>query len=197
MARKRDSAVRDGILQAATQIFGDRGFQPATIKSIAASQGISPGTVYLYFDSKEDLFRQAVEQGWSEFLGEIRRIVAAPRQVRERFETILDYCFVSLRTALPLLRGMLFDARQRHLLQRNLERLVDLLEGLAGEVATAGVDPAQLDPNLRRFQIRTTVLGVLTSVARAPDDELEQEITTFKDLIKRLQYLRFARGGKT
>lgn len=196
MARKRDAAVREGILRTATQIFGERGFRSTTIKSIAAAQGISPGTVYLYFDSKEELFRQAVEEGWDEFLAEIRRIVSAPRQLRERFETSLDYCFASLQTALPLLRGMLFDARQRHLLQENLERLVDLLEGLAGEASSVGREPSQLDPKLRRFQIRTTVLGVLTSVALAPDEALEQEIVTFKDLIKRLQYLRFGTGGR-
>ena len=195
MARKRDKAVREGILSTATRIFGERGFQSTTIKAIAASQGISPGTVYLYFDSKEELFRRAVDEGWHEFLTEIRRIVSDPRELRERFETSLDFCFASLQNALPLLRGMLFDARQRHLLQQNLESLVDLLEGLAGEASSAGVEPP-LDPKLRRFQIRTTVLGVLTSVALAPDDALEQEIATFKDLIKRLQYQRFGSGSR-
>jgi AcrR family transcriptional regulator len=96
MARKRDTAVRDGILRSAIQLFGERGFQSTTIKSIAEVQGISPGAVYLYFDSKEELFRQAVEEGWAEFLAEIRGIVSAPRHLRERFETSLDYCFDSL-----------------------------------------------------------------------------------------------------
>jgi AcrR family transcriptional regulator len=196
MSRKKDTAVREGILRSAIQVFGELGFQSTTIKAIADRQGISPGTVYVYFSSKEELFRQAVEEGWAEFLAEIRRIVGAPRRLRERFETILDYCFDSLQTALPLLRGMLFDSRRRHLLQENLEKLVDLLEGLAGEVGTQIPDSEWLDPRLRRFQIRTTVLGVLTSVALAQDEGLSQEIATFKDLIKGLQYTRFAPGGQ-
>jgi AcrR family transcriptional regulator len=196
MSRKKDTAVREGILRSAIQVFGELGFQSTTIKAIADRQGISPGTVYVYFSSKEELFRQAVEEGWAEFLAEIRRIVGAPRRLRERFETILDYCFDSLQTALPLLRGMLFDSRRRHLLQENLEKLVDLLEGLAGEVGTQIPDSEWLDPRLRRFQIRTTVLGVLTSVALAQDEGLSQEIATFKDLIKGLQYARFAPGGQ-
>jgi AcrR family transcriptional regulator len=196
MSRKKDTAVREGILRSAIQVFGELGFQSTTIKAIADRQGISPGTVYVYFSSKEELFRQAVEEGWAEFLAEIRRIVGAPRRLRERFETILDYCFDSLQTALPLLRGMLFDSRRRHLLQENLEKLVDLLEGLAGEVGTQIPDSEWLDPRLRRFQIRTTVLGVLTSVALAQDEGLSREIATFKDLIKGLQYTRFAPGGQ-
>jgi AcrR family transcriptional regulator len=196
MSRKKDTAVREGILRSAIQVFGELGFQSTTIKAIADRQGISPGTVYVYFSSKEELFRQAVEEGWAEFLAEIRRIVGAPRRLRERFETILDYCFDSLQTALPLLRGMLFDSRRRHLLQENLEQLVDLLEGLAGEVGTQIPDSEWLDPRLRRFQIRTTVLGVLTSVALAQDEGLSREIATFKDLIKGLQYTSFAPGGQ-
>jgi hypothetical protein len=89
---------------------------------------------------------------------------------------------------------MLFDARQRHLLQENLERLVDLLEVLAGELASRSTERAWGDPKLRRYQIRTTVLGVLTSVALAQDEALQQEIASFKDLIKRLQYVRFGEG---
>jgi AcrR family transcriptional regulator len=195
MARKKDSGVRDGILRAATEAFGELGFQSTTIKAIANRQGISPGSVYVYFRSKEELFRQAVEEGWAEFLSEIRRIVGAPERLSDRFDTILDYCFESLLSALPLLRGMLFDSRRRHLLQENLDRLVDLLVGLAEEVGPAERGSGDLDPNLRRFQIRTTVLGVLTSVALAPDEALESEISTLKELIKRLQYARFAPGG--
>jgi AcrR family transcriptional regulator len=196
MARTKGTGVREGILRSAIQVFGERGFQSATIKAIAERQGIAPGTVYVYFDSKEELFRQAVEEGWAEFLAEIRRIVSTPRHLRERFVTIIDYCFESLQTALPLLRGMLFDARQRHLLQENLDRLVDLLAGLAGEVSARGLAVYQLDPVLRRFQIRTTVLGVLTSVALAQDDALAQEVSSFKELIIRLQYERLGPGGK-
>jgi AcrR family transcriptional regulator len=196
MARRRDTAVRDGILRAATEAFGERGFQSTTIKTIADRQGISPGTVYVYFRSKEELFRLAVEDGWADFLSEIRRIVGTSDRLRDRFETILDYCFDSLQSALPLLRGMLFDSRRRHLLQENLDRLVDLLEGLAEEVGTATPGAGALDPGLRRFQIRITVLGVLTSVALVPDESLQQEVAGLKDLIKRLQYARFAPGGE-
>ena len=182
MARKKDTNVRDGILHSAIQVFGERGFESTTIKSIAARQGISPGTVYVYFSGKEQLFRRAVEEGWAEFLAEIRRIVSAPRHLRARFETILDFCFASLQTALPLMRGMLFDARQRDLLQINLDKLVDLLEGLAREVALREAEPSGLEPKLCRLQIRTTVLGVLASVALAQDHAVPREISGFKEL---------------
>jgi AcrR family transcriptional regulator len=46
---------RDAILEAAAEVFGEKGYQRATMKEIAARVGIAPGTIYLYFKSKRDL----------------------------------------------------------------------------------------------------------------------------------------------
>ncbi len=46
---------REAILEAAAQVFGEKGYQRATMKEIAARVGIAPGTIYLYFKSKRDL----------------------------------------------------------------------------------------------------------------------------------------------
>jgi len=43
------------ILNAAIAVFGEKGFQRATIKEIAARAGIAPGTIYLYYKNKHDL----------------------------------------------------------------------------------------------------------------------------------------------
>jgi AcrR family transcriptional regulator len=44
------------IIQAAADLFAQRGFSGTSIADIAANAGIGKGTVYEYFDSKEDLF---------------------------------------------------------------------------------------------------------------------------------------------
>jgi TetR/AcrR family fatty acid metabolism transcriptional regulator len=48
-------ARRDHILDAATQVFAQKGFHRATIKEIARQAGIADGTVYNYFENKPDL----------------------------------------------------------------------------------------------------------------------------------------------
>ena len=48
------------ILAAALQEFIEQGFAPARLDAIAERAGIGKGTVYLYFDSKEALFEEAV-----------------------------------------------------------------------------------------------------------------------------------------
>lgn len=190
MARPKDRKMREGILTTAIKMFGERGFGSTTIKEIANCLDISPGSVYTYFASKEELFRSAVEEGWQHFLAEIQRIVAAPKQLKERFDSMLDYCFESLREALPLLRGMLFDARQRRLLQENLELLCQLLESLIREGQKQGLIRNVLAEEHVRTQIRINVFGVLSSVALAQDEALEREIKSVKSAVKHLLYQR-------
>ena len=190
MSRPKDREMREGILTVAIKMFGEKGFGSTTIKDIANSLEISPGSVYTYFASKEELFRSAVEEGWQHFLAEIQRIVAAPKQLKERFDSMLDYCFESLREALPLLRGMLFDARQRRLLQENLELLCQLLESLIREGQKQGLIKIVLAEEHVRTQIKVNVFGVLSAVALAQDEVLELVIDAVRSGVKHLLYKR-------
>src|SRR6516164_5207930 len=49
------TARRNQILDAATQVFAEKGFHRATIKDIARVAGIADGTIYTYFSSKTDV----------------------------------------------------------------------------------------------------------------------------------------------
>lgn len=58
--QRRPEARPDEILDAAQQVFGEMGFARAKLDDVARLAGVSKGTVYLYFDSKETLFREMV-----------------------------------------------------------------------------------------------------------------------------------------
>jgi AcrR family transcriptional regulator len=59
--QRRPAARPDEIVAAALAVFGERGFRATTLEEVAARAGVSKGTVYLYFASKDDLFRAVVE----------------------------------------------------------------------------------------------------------------------------------------
>ena len=62
--RQRRKEARPGELAAAAmELFVEKGFAATRLEDIAARAGVSKGTVYLYFDGKEALFRAAVEAG--------------------------------------------------------------------------------------------------------------------------------------
>ena len=50
------------IIDAALQVFGERGLAGARLEDIARQAGIAKGTIYLYFPNKEALFREVIQQ---------------------------------------------------------------------------------------------------------------------------------------
>jgi AcrR family transcriptional regulator len=55
-AREERTGERRGqILRAALDVFSRKGFHGATIREIAAAAGVAEGTIYLYFENKQDV----------------------------------------------------------------------------------------------------------------------------------------------
>ena len=53
--RKKDSAKYQRIIDAATKIFAKKGFYKAKVSEIAKEASVADGTIYLYFENKEDI----------------------------------------------------------------------------------------------------------------------------------------------
>jgi TetR/AcrR family fatty acid metabolism transcriptional regulator len=56
------AARRKQILDAATQVFAEKGFHRATIKDIARVAGIGDGTIYTYFASKDEVLLAVLDR---------------------------------------------------------------------------------------------------------------------------------------
>lgn len=59
---RRKEARPAEIVAAALQLFADRGFAATRLEDVATIAGVSKGTVYLYFESKEQLFEAVVRE---------------------------------------------------------------------------------------------------------------------------------------
>ena len=53
-------SAKDRILEAALEVFSQKGFHPATMDEIAEKAGVGKGTLYRYFETKEKLFAELV-----------------------------------------------------------------------------------------------------------------------------------------
>lgn len=60
--QRRPDDRPDEILAAALRVFGEQGFSRARLEDVAHEAGVSKGTLYRYFDSKETLFRAMVRK---------------------------------------------------------------------------------------------------------------------------------------
>ena len=74
--RRRSDARPAEIAEAALELFVEHGFAATRMEAIAKRAGVTKGTVYLYFPSKEDLFRAVVKENILPNLEQGERLVA-------------------------------------------------------------------------------------------------------------------------
>ncbi len=79
---------RDAILRAAIDVFAGRGFFNAQVADVARAAGVAAGTVYLYFESKDDLLVSIFERTMREAIAEGRAAVAPVRDPVEQLRTV-------------------------------------------------------------------------------------------------------------
>ncbi|WP_194137241.1 TetR/AcrR family transcriptional regulator [Salipiger mangrovisoli] len=68
-AAEDKEARRDVILEAALALFLEDTRRLPTVAAVAARSGLAKGTVYLYFDSKEQIFASLLVRDWRDFIG--------------------------------------------------------------------------------------------------------------------------------
>ena len=72
--RTRRKEARPGeLLEAALALFVEKGFAATRVEEVAARAGVSKGTLFLYFASKEELFKAVVRENASRHLTEALR----------------------------------------------------------------------------------------------------------------------------
>jgi DNA-binding transcriptional regulator YbjK len=90
MAQQATAGRREQILEAALRVIGRAGRQAVTHRAVAEEAGVPLGSTTYYFDSRDDLLRQALEHVAAseveryESLGEELRSVKSPRELADR-----------------------------------------------------------------------------------------------------------------
>ena len=99
--RRKQERPRD-IIAAALSLFAEKGFAGARMEEIARRAGISKGTLYLYFETKEDMFRAVVrEVVVPNIEGVEKAVLAADLPFATMVRTLLPR-FAEMVTAVPV-----------------------------------------------------------------------------------------------
>jgi TetR/AcrR family fatty acid metabolism transcriptional regulator len=115
----RDPDKPQQIIDAAIRVFARRGYFNSRVSDIAREAGIAAGTIYLYFDTKEEilitLFRQQmaafVAALWKAIAAEpgavakVRRLVALHFEILEQRPELAEVVQVELRQGQKFFRG--------------------------------------------------------------------------------------------
>ncbi len=153
------------ILAAARQLLEQRGLEAMTMEEIAAAAGVAKGTLYLYFQSKDDLILALINQVGENILRDVEASLQTPgtppEKLRRMVSVLLDY-LQRERLLFPIYARELLRGEEkpreglRHHYQDLEEKFVTLVTRLFAEGIAAGqFIPA--NPRLLTFLIRGLV----------------------------------------
>ena len=82
-AAGEDPAKREQILDGAWRVFKQKGFDAASMNDITREAAVSKGTIYVYFENKDELFAALIDRHRAQFALSMRDILAGTEEVRD------------------------------------------------------------------------------------------------------------------
>jgi AcrR family transcriptional regulator len=172
-----EQITQERILRSAAECFGRWGYKKTSVDAVAERAGVAKGTVYLYCDSKEDLFYQSVHRELRQWTADLSTKIDPRRPANELMFDLaaLDLEFVERR---PLVRDLLFGMfhgllpgwadRFEELRCLGQKHIVELLElGIRQGVFARDLDVEATARVLQDMQVAGTLLGHRTGTGRA------------------------------
>ncbi len=184
---------RREILDAAAQVFARLGFAKARMDDIAQEAGLSKGTLYLYFRSKEALFQALLDSFYEREMQSLR--VALERHqgpVPERLQQILNDILARLqsyRRILPLLYEIYALAARKQVVREAFQAYYRHYADLLAQLLREGMERGEIrsgDPHRLAVALIAHIEGVILLWVMAPQVvDLEAQWQTSADLLLR------------
>jgi AcrR family transcriptional regulator len=139
-AERRRQQTREYLLQAAAQVFAERGFYAATLDEVAAAAGFTKGAVYSNFKNKEDLFLALLEDAYAREMTALRATIESsdiPPEARigdfvsligGELDRVPNMGALYLEFHLYALRNPAARARMNELEQEDIRAIAEILE---------------------------------------------------------------------
>ncbi len=139
---------RQRILKVATNEFAANGFENTSIEKIAKKAGISVGSVYKYFERKEDMFITVVHIGLSKLEGLLTELYARDEDVAVKVEKIIRELIKFSREEPDLIKlyGVLTAAKSSPL----LFSLAQEMEAVSARIYTRAIKEGQKTGDVRK-----------------------------------------------
>ena len=175
---ERRAELRRAILDAATELFLEQGYERFSLRQVAEAIGYSPTTIYLYFDDKDDLLFTVAMDGFKRFGEMLQEAYDAASEPLARLSAIGD-AYVEFGLANPVHYRLMFMQRGEFLQREppeGYESVIDsfaILRKTVEECLEAGVI-ADGDPMAYSAMIWARVHGIVALAIATPYFDAKQ-----------------------
>ncbi len=121
------------ISRAAVRVFSREGFHHARMKAIAQEAGVAVGTIYNYFQDKDDLLLSVFEDGIKIRMDFLEELGHTSLPLRDQVQHLLESHFGQIREQQELAELILFE--RFHCGSRLRDRILTLQKGIIDQIA--------------------------------------------------------------
>ena len=163
MARSRDEQKRDRILRASKKLFARNGYANTSVSDIVAETDLPVGTIYTYFEKKEEIITTIVQEGWDDFLDHLSGIGHSGKPGIDCLRVIIDDIIPSLLNDLDFLNILLTEAIVYTRIEEKLEKIIDVLFEIIREIPEAQPRIESLSRRMFKTALVIYFLGILSA----------------------------------
>lgn len=169
--RKRERENRkNAILKAARKLFFEKGFKTVTVESIARKAELSKGSIYLYYNSKEEIYTQILLSDIDKFHDRISDILQTPTRASEalmRLSAIYVDFFLNDRELFRILMTFMLHTNDMNLpedLNNHIIKTTNRTVNIIEQVFKYGVEQGEFPGTLNLRQNRNAIWGMLNGI---------------------------------
>lgn len=165
-ALTKDTGKRERILDAAVRVFAKSGYQQARVADVAKAAGVADGTIYLYFDSKEDLLVKLFEDRVERLLAHLRRELPKESTAAGRLRRVLELQLGILEEERELAEVLTVILRQSSKLMKEYAapKFGEYLDAIA-DVVAQGQASGELRDDVSPHTVARAIFGALDGLA--------------------------------
>lgn len=161
MARSRDEAKRNQILLTSKSLFAGKGFFNTSIADIVRETGFPVGTIYTYFQNKEDIIQKIVEEGWEEFYINLKSIQDSNIPPVKKLRAVIDKILPELLQDVDLINILLTEAIQYTAIEGKIEKLTDTIDSILQAIPESKSALTNIPRGFIKTSIVVFFLGIL------------------------------------
>lgn len=162
---KRSGEKHQVILDAAVKTFARAGYHRTRVSDIAGEAGVADGTVYIYFNNKEDILISLFQNIMNRFVEELRSELVLCRDANEKLEKIIDYHLRTLGSKPEQARVTQIELRQiDQKINEGISKPLLTYFRLIEEVIEEGKKQALYRPDLDTRTARKVIFGAIDEV---------------------------------
>jgi TetR/AcrR family fatty acid metabolism transcriptional regulator len=163
---KKTKDKYQAIIDAAIKVIAEHGYHNAQVAKIAREAGVAEGTIYLYFQNKEDVLVSIFKEKMGEYIALVRNELQKTKEPLEKLRMLIQMHFSKLEANRDLAAVLQIQLRQSHPTIR--QRITEPLKGyyrLIEEIIAEGISKNVFRQNLNVYLTRQVIFGSMDEVA--------------------------------